>query len=100
MNKPLKHNLSIDNAWDSKSSIEGPFACDYCDEKFMKKRILDSHKWRRHTGLDRYCNMCDYTTKRPFELKMHTKSKHEGVKFACKQCDHKALSPGILVIVE
>ena len=87
---------SKDKAWDSKTPVEGPFFCDYCDYKFSKKRSLDSHRSKRHTSVDKYCNICDYTTKSPNILRVHIQSKHEGVKWACNQCDHQALSPSNL----
>jgi len=89
----LNENQSIDKAWDSKLPVEGPFACDYCDNKYLKKRTLISHRSRRHTSVDKYCNLCDYTTKSPNVLRVHIQSKHEGVKWACNQCDHQAVYP-------
>ncbi|XP_076049237.1 uncharacterized protein LOC143029918 isoform X2 [Oratosquilla oratoria] len=76
--------------WHESGTAQGPFKCDVCPKKFIRRIYLTNHKIRMH-GLDKkfVCQMCGNKFMTQNSLTTHMEIHSDVKKFKCGFCDKK-----------
>ena len=68
--------------------LNSDFECGTCKERFHKKRVLNSHIFREHGGVNLWCKICNKTFKTTQEYERHVYSVHVTTRnFKCEICE-------------
>ena len=65
------------------------YACSFCDETFVKHKILTEHLQLNHKGEKFQCNQCFKAYPEMSSLDRHKKSNHDGLMYKCNVCGHQ-----------
>ena len=90
--KYFNTDFNLKNHWQIASCKRDPIPCEHCDEKFLSKNDLRSHKVRIH-GLSKKdiqypCHICGVLSKSRANLRYHIEEVHKigDKKIFCDQC--------------
>ena len=85
--KGLDYHLRI--SCEEKPSVDKPFDCDNCEQKFASGDSLWHHKNTFHKGKRYNCTKCDRQFLYSSVLQKHIKAKHDKINYPCLICKKK-----------